>query len=272
MSFTIAVAQFAAGTDVPANTSSVVNLIARAARSGARLVVLPEVSSYYDVAKTNTGFKHAQRLDGQFVGDVRAAAKAHGIYVVVGFTEEIDGSERNSNTLVAISDAGDLIGTYRKIHLYDAFGYRESDTIEPAVIGEPLTFGLDGITLGAITCYDLRFPEAARWVVDAGAEVVLLPAAWASGPMKEEHWATLTKARAIENTVYVAAAGQTGPASIGQSRIIDPMGVTLACAGETPGIALAHVDEERLASVRKVNPSLGNRRFAVVPRKTSSST
>jgi predicted amidohydrolase len=266
MSFTIAVAQFAAGTDVPANTSSVVNLIARAARSGARLVVLPEVSSYYDAARTNTGFKHAQRLDGQFVGDVRAAAKEHGIYVVVGFTEEIDGSERNSNTLVAISDAGDLIGTYRKIHLYDAFGYRESDTIEPAAIGEPLTFGLDGITLGAITCYDLRFPEAARWVVDAGAEVVLLPAAWASGPMKEEHWATLTKARAIENTVYIAAAGQTGPASIGQSRVIDPMGVTLACAGETPGIALAHVDEERLASVRKVNPSLGNRRFAVVPR------
>jgi deaminated glutathione amidase len=266
MSFTIAVGQFAAGTDVQANTATVAGLITRAARSGARLVVLPEVSSYYDATKANTGFKYAQRLDGQFVSDVRTAAREHGISVVVGFTEEIDSSERHSNTLVAVSDAGDLIGIYRKIHLYDAFGYRESDTVEPASIGEPLTFGLDGITIGAMTCYDLRFPEAARWVVDAGAEVVLLPAAWASGPMKEEHWAALATARAIENTVYVAAAGQTGPASIGQSRVIDPMGVTLACAGEAPGIALALVDEERLASVRKVNPSLGNRRFAVVPR------
>lgn len=266
MSFTIAVGQFAAGTDIPANTASVVDLIGQASRSSARLVVLPEVSSYYDVTKANTDGKRAQRLGGQFVSDVRAAAGEHGIYVVVGFTEELNGSERDSNTLVAVSDTGELIGTYRKIHLYDAFGYRESDTTEPAAIGKPLTFDLDGITVGAITCYDVRFPEAARWVVDARAEVVLLPAAWAAGPMKEEHWATLTRARAIENTVYVAAADQTGPASVGQSCIIDPMGVTLACAGEAPGIALAQVDEGRLAAVRKINPSLDNRRFAVTAR------
>jgi deaminated glutathione amidase len=266
MSFTVAVGQFAAGTDVQANTASVTGLIGQAARSSARLVVLPEVASYYDITRASNDAGRAQRLDGQFVSDVRAAARQHGIYVVAGFTEELGASERDSNTLVAVSDTGDLVGAYRKIHLYDAFGYRESDTIEPAAIGDPLTFDLDGITIGAITCYDLRFPEAARWVVDAGAEVILLPAAWAAGPMKEEHWATLTRARAIENTVYVAAADQTGPASVGQSCVIDPMGVTLACAGEAPGIALAQVDEGRLAAVRKLNPSLDNRRFTVAAR------
>lgn len=266
MSFTIAVGQFAAGTNLAENTSTVAGLIAQAAGSAARLVVLPEASSYHDPTGANSDSHRAQSVDGQFVSDVRAAAREHGIYVVVGFREKLDGSARDSNTLVAISDAGDLVGTYRKIHLYDAFGLRESDTIQPGAIGEPLTFDLDGITVGAITCYDLRFPESARWLVEAGADVVLLPAAWASGPMKEHHWATLATARAIENTVYLAAADQTGPVSVGQSLVIDPMGVTVASAGEVPGIATAFIDAERIASVRKINPSLDNRRFAVVAR------
>jgi len=265
MSATVAVCQFSAGTDIDANTRTSIDLIASAAAAGADLAVLPEAAMYYDPTHSS---KQAvgQDVDGPFVTAIADAAKAHGVTTVVGMSETLEGNQRTSNTLVAISDTGELRGLYRKIHLYDAFGYRESDTVQPADIGQPLVFDLDGLSVGALTCYDLRFPEVFRWVVDAGAELVVLPAAWAVGPAKEAHWATLIAARAIENTIYVAAAGQTGPTSCGQSRIVDPMGVTVACAGEQPGMVAGVVDPARVSGVRRVNPSLTNRRFAVAPR------
>lgn len=264
MTTTVAVCQFAAGTDIDTNTATCTGLVADAAAAGARLVVLPEAAMYHDPGRTSTR-PVGQRLDGPFVGAVAQAAKAHGVDVIVGMSETLAEGGRTSNTLVALSDTGELRGVYRKIHLYDAFGYRESEKVRPADIGRPLLLDLDGLSVGALTCYDLRFPEAFRWVVDAGAELVVLPAAWAVGPAKEAHWATLLAARAIENTVYVAAAGQTGPVSCGQSRIVDPMGVTVACAGEQPGHAVGPVDRARVAAVREFNPSLANRRFGVVP-------
>jgi deaminated glutathione amidase len=264
MPVTVAVCQFAAGTDIDANTATCTQLIGASAAAGAQLAVLPEAAMYHDPARTEQ-YPAAQSLDGPFVTAIAEAAKEHSIAAVVGMFEPLEGTDRRSNTLVAVSDTGEQLGVYRKIHLYDAFGFRESDTISPADIGSPLLFDVGGVRVGALTCYDLRFPETFRWVVDAGADLVVLPAAWVAGPAKEAHWATLIAARAIENTVYVAAAGQTGPVSCGQSRVVDPMGVTVCSAGEQPGIAVAPVDTARIAAVRAVNPSLANRRFTVGP-------
>ena len=189
--------------------------------------------------------------------------------MVVG-TYEATEAGRPYNTLVALDSSGDILGCYRKVHLYDAFGYRESDGIMPGSPGEPLVFTLDGFTFGAFTCYDLRFPESARAAVDAGADVLLVPSMWIRGPGKEDHWLTLAKARAIENTAYLLAANQTGPLATGFSLAVDPAGVVVANAGEEPGLVLARLSRGRLARVRAQVPLLENRRYAVVPSQDAA--
>ncbi len=112
-----------------------------------------------------------------------------------------------------------------------------------------------------MTCYDLRFPELARLLVDAGAELLVVPAAWVAGPRKVDHWRTLLRARAIENTVYVAAAGQPAPRYSGHSMLVDPLGDVLAEAGEGAETVTGVVDLARLDEARRTNPSLANRRL-----------
>ena len=262
MSVTAAVAQFAAGTDKQANRKFAVEAITAAADAGAELVILPENSMYAD---PKHGTVEAEPLDGEFATTIAETAKANRVTVIAGLTERLDGEPRPSNTLIAVDRAGSTIGVYRKVHLYDAFGYRESDRITPAPIVEPVLFDLGGLRFGMMTCYDLRFPEMARYLLDAGATAIALPAAWLVGPAKEDHWQTLVRARAIENTCYVLAAGQTGPAYSAQSLIADPMGTVLASAGEAPGHALATLAVDRIDAVRATNPSLTNRRFRVLP-------
>ncbi|MBA8794783.1 putative amidohydrolase [Friedmanniella endophytica] len=268
MSLTVAVCQFAAGADVAANTEACRDLIATATARGAELAVLPEAAMYYEPSRRRVDRPRGEHLDGAFGTAISEAAKADGIAVVAGMSELVTDADddRDLNTLLAVSATGERLGAYRKLHLYDAFGVRESDTLRPGRIEQPTVIDVGGVAVGLLTCYDLRFPEAFRWVVDAGAELVVVPSAWAVGPAKEDHWRTLIKARAIENTVYVAAAGQTGPVSCGLSMIVDPTGAELAGAGLTPGVATAIVDPQRIAAVRETNPSLRNRRFAITPR------
>lgn len=129
----------------------------------------------------------------------------------------------------------------------------------------PQLLSVNGFTVGMQTCYDLRFPEVTRTLVDAGADVIALPAEWVPGPLKEFHWNTLIRARAIENTVYLIAADQAAPTGAGNSAILDPMGNTLASVGESADIALATLSQERLADVRRANPALSLRRYRVEP-------
>ncbi|SEP44602.1 carbon-nitrogen hydrolase family protein [Amycolatopsis saalfeldensis] len=267
MDFPAAVAQFASGPDKQLNLKSATGAVDTAVRAGARLVVLPENSMYAAPDPAEDLTAHAEDLDGPFVTALSVAARAAGITVVAGLTERLPEPARPANTLVAIGADGAIRAVYRKVHLYDAFGYRESDHITPADITEPAVFDVDGLRWGMLTCYDLRFPEAARYLVDAGAVALALPAAWLAGPAKEDHWQVLARARAIENTAYVLAAGQTGPVCCGQSIIVDPMGIVVAGAGEAPGVAVATVSSTRLEEVRLTNPSLGNRRFQVEPAR-----
>ncbi|GAB3246736.1 carbon-nitrogen hydrolase family protein [Nocardioides dilutus] len=199
----------------------------------------------------------AEPLPGPFADEVELAAKEHGTTVVAGMFETSADPSRPFNTLVV---RGEAATEYRKIHLYDSFGYRESDAISAGPVA-PSTVEVGGFRLGLMTCYDLRFPELSRALVDAGAEVLVVPAAWVAGPRKVDHWRTLARARAIENTVYVVAAAQPGPRYSGHSLVVDPLGDVLAEAGEGPAVLRATLTRSALDAARSVNPSLDNRRL-----------
>jgi predicted amidohydrolase len=261
----IAVAQFAPGTDRDANLASIRDLATTAVARGARLVVFPEYSSFFAAELGAKTVDAGEALDGQFVAGLEAIAKVLGVYIVAGMLESTADPSHVSNTLVALDPAGTLVAKYRKLHLYDAFGARESDFLAAGDIEEPETFAVDGIVVGLQTCYDIRFPEVTRRLVDAGAELVLVPSEWVRGPLKEQHWRTLVTARALENTVFVAAADHTPPIGVGTSMIVDPMGVEMVTLGENAGVGVGWISAERLAHVRTVNPALGLRRFGVHP-------
>jgi predicted amidohydrolase len=261
----IAVAQFAPTADPAANLEAIEQLVATASARGARLVTLPEYSSYFVDPFDDSLAAHAQELDGPFVRALQRIADAYDVVVVAGLLERGSDGQRVRNTVVAV-DASGLLAHYRKLHLYDAFGQRESDWVEAGDPGEPPTFALGGLHFGLMTCYDLRFPEVGRTLVDVGADVFLVPAEWVRGPLKEHHWRTLLHARAIENTVFVAAADHPPPLGVGNSLIVDPQGVELAAVGTATDVAVAHLDVGAIARVRRVNPSLALRRFRVGPR------
>lgn len=261
----IAVVQFSPTDDAAQNRAEAAQWVRRAAGRGAALVVLPEYSSFFLPELGQRVVDSAESLDGNFVGALADVARELGIHVVAGLLERA-GDGRAFNTAVALSPLGDVVARYRKQHLYDAFGQRESEWIAPGELGEPETFDAGGLTVGLQTCYDLRFPEVSRRLVDAGAEVFAVPSEWVRGPLKEHHWRTLVTARALENTVFVAAADHPAPVGAGNSMIVDPMGVELATVGENSDVGVAFASRERLDAVRSVNPALSLRRFEVRPR------
>lgn len=203
----------------------------------------------------------AEPIDGMFVRSLRETARGNSIAMVFGMFEPGDGT-RVYNTVVALGRDGSVLGYYRKIHLFDAFGHRESDKIQPGP-GSVLTFELGGLNLGVMTCYDVRFPKLGRRLVDEGVEAIVLPAAWVHGLLKEDHWEVMVRARAIENAVYVLAAGQVGNIYSGSSMIVDPMGIAIARAGEQEELLRGEIHRKRVEELRAKLPSLQHRRFVV---------
>lgn len=228
---------------------------------GVDLVVLPEAFAR-DFGEAGSDVSaYAEPADGPFGTELGRVARARGTTVVAGMFERSDDPARPFNTLLV---RGTVAASYRKMHLYDSFGHRESDRLTAGPL-EPVVVDLAGWRVGLMTCYDLRFPEHARALVDRGAELIVVPAAWVAGPRKVHHWRTLVTARAIENTVYVAAVGQPAPRYTGHSMVVDPMGDVVAEAGagspEEPVVLTAEVDRDLLAEARRTNPSLANRRL-----------
>lgn len=261
----IAVCQFAPTSSRDDNRERIAVLVADAAARGARVIVFPEYSSYFVDPMDASLAANAESLDGDFVGTLTALAAEYAVAIVAGLVENASDGHRVRNTLVAVRGDG-VQAVYRKQHLYDAFGQTESDWIEAGELGADATFEVAGIRLGLMTCYDLRFPEVARTLIDQGADAILVPAEWVRGPLKEHHWKTLLAARAIENTCYVIAADHPGSLGVGLSQIIDPQGVVLAGIGSGEGIAVASIDPAALARVREVNPALRLRRYTVAPK------
>ncbi|MFG6401778.1 carbon-nitrogen hydrolase family protein [Microbacterium sp. P04] len=260
----VGVAQFAPVASVAANLDTIRDLAVTARSRGADVVLYPEYSSYFVDPFDESLADHAESIDGAFVASLAQIAADTGTTLVAGLLEKGDDGKRVRNTVVAVNGDGTL-AVYRKLHLYDAFGQRESDWVEAGEIEPPQTFEVGGMRFALMTCYDLRFPEVARTLADAGADVVLVAADWVRGPLKEHHWQTLLQARAIENTVFVAGADHPPPLGVGHSLIADPQGVVLVTVGTTTDVAVAHLDVEAVARVRRVNPALELRRFRVVP-------
>ncbi|MFS0852537.1 carbon-nitrogen hydrolase family protein [Microbacterium sp. 179-I 3D4 NHS] len=261
----VAVCQFAPGPSRTENRERIAEQVAEAAARGARLVVFPEYSSYFVHPMDETLAENAEDLDGEFVGALTAMAAEYAVVIVAGLVEKATEGTRVRNTVVAVRGDG-VRAVYRKQHLYDAFGQTESDWVEPGALGEAAVFELGGLRFGLMTCYDLRFPEVARTLIDADADALVVPAEWVRGPLKEHHWTTLLAARAIESTAYVIAADHPAPIGVGHSQIVDPQGVVLAGVGEVEGIAVATVERGAIERVRAGNPSLRMRRYTVVPR------
>ena len=262
----VAVAQFLAGEDKAHNLARVGELVGQAAALGATMVVAPEASMHgFGTGETPLA-PVAEPLDGPFVSGLQKCASRHGVTVVAGMFEPVEGdTARAYNTVVAVSPDGDLIGRYRKQHLFDALGWAESTRLEPGDPGERLVFDCGEMTVGVMTCYDVRFPELARALVDDGVDLIALPSAWVAGPLKEDQWATLVRARAIENVLYVAAADQPAPGFAGRAMVVDPFGVVLASLADTEGVAVADIDPERVDRCRERMPSLEHRRWRVAP-------
>jgi len=262
----VAVAQFAPVDDRAVNLATLRSLALRAVEQGAGLVVAPEYSSWFHRTMGPDWLAAAEPLDGAFVSGLADIAAESGAIIVAGLIETGTTPERFRNTIVAVGPDGSVLAVSRKLHLYDAFGASESQWAEPGAIEPPQLFDALGLRVGIQTCYDLRFPEVTRRLVDAGADLVLVPSEWVAGPGKVHAWQTLVTARAIENTVYVAAADHTPPIGVGHSMVVDPRGERLALIESATDVAVAPVDRAVIDEVRRVNPALELRRFGVVAR------
>ncbi len=274
--------QTTSGPDRDHNLAQAGELVAEAARAGSRLVVLPEmVNRLGSGAVLRSG---AEPFDGPTLAWAREQAHRHGIWLHAGtFIEALDPTapDRRSNTAVLLSPDGTVLGSYRKVHLFDCdvpgAEFRESDVTEPgdrlALVALPDLH--PAAVVGFSICYDLRFPEVFRALAVAGATILTVPAAFTArtGP---PHWEVLLRARAIEDQCFVIAAGQHGTTAPGlswhgHSMIIDPWGEVLAEAtAPGPGVVTADLDFGRLAEVRAVLPSLARRRPAAYEVRADS--
>jgi predicted amidohydrolase len=209
----------------------------------------------------------AESLDGDFVTGLGETAKSAGVTIVAGMFESVDGDpSRAYNTVVAVGSDGGLLGRYHKQHLFDALGWVESERLVAGEPAERLTFACGEFTVGVMTCYDVRFPELGRALVDDGATILAIPSAWVAGPGKAAQFRALATARAVENVCYVAGAVQCPPSYTAESCIIDPFSEVLAELGEGEGVAVAEVSVARVEQCRSRMPSLTHRRWQVVPR------
>jgi deaminated glutathione amidase len=274
-SLTAAALQFAAGTDVEKNLSCIADLVAEAAASGAELVVLPEAAMYAWDAPADDLAAAAHTWGAAFVTAIVELAKTHGLVIVAGLFAPAADDDRPYNRLVVAGPHG-VQDTYDKVHLYDAFAYAESQRVRPGAIhpdgSELVTVQVSGFTVGLLNCYDLRFPEMARALVDRGADVLAVSSAWVAGPHKEMHWELLLRSRAIENTCYVLAACQPPPTSTGLSMAIDPMGLVMSTCTRTEGVVAAKLSQQHLADVRSVLPCLDNRRYSAQDRPSPTTS
>lgn len=257
----IALGQLASGTDIQANLAAIDRFAGAAALDGAALVAFPEYATYEKKIIDATFPEVAELLDGPICQELARTARRHRITLVAGVVEATGELGQAYNTLVAFGPDGAQLAFYRKIHLFDAQGFGESTFIRPGPSTSPVVFDAAGARFGLMTCYDLRFPELARSLADAGAQVLLVCSSWVPGTHKTEQWLALNAARAIENSVYVAGVCQAPPVSVGRSVLIDPMGVTEADLGLDTGVLSVDISLETVARVREAFPMFRQRRL-----------
>jgi deaminated glutathione amidase len=262
--FRIALAQVTASEKKGENLERGASLMGEAADAGAALVILPELFMAYTTLQQSPAELRdiAEELDGPFVTRLAEEARRKRIHLVVGIIERSRKRDKVHNTVVMIGPDGKRIAVHRKLQLFDSFGYKESGRFEPAADIEG-AFDTKIGRMGMMSCYELRFPEIARILARQGAQLIVVPTGWVGGRMKEEHLHTLAKARALENTVFVAVASQTGRIFSGRSVVVDPFGVPICDAGEEEGLVTTEIDLDRIRRVRETLPSLDQVRMDV---------
>ena len=257
----VAVAQTSPTIELEHNFEVIRQYVAEAAVGGAALVVFPEEAMLLadDEIKPQFDTLLAEGWP-RFEALLAELAREHGLTIIAAGYEP-NPSGVPFNTILAINPEGEEIARYHKVHLYDAFSYRESDYITHGDALPPIV-EVDGFRVGIANCYDLRFPELFRSLADRGVDVISLSAAWVSGKGKEMHWELLTQARAIENVSWVIASGTVQDDAAGLSRVIDPLGIVVAgIDAHNEGLAFAEITRERTDQARAMLPALENRRI-----------
>jgi predicted amidohydrolase len=265
----IALAQIITGRDVAGNLTVVEEYARRAKDGGAEIVVFPEATMR---AFGNSLLDIAEPVDGPWAGRVRSIAGELGIVIVAGmFTPGSSpsvGQTKVRNTLLVTGPGVDA--SYDKVHLFDAFGFLESDTVDAGT--GPVTFDVGGLTFGLATCYDIRFPALFTANAERGAVANIVCASWGSGPGKVDQWQLLARARAVDTTTYVLACGQGDPATqgieprgaaptgVGHSAVVSPFGEVLQELDGAPGLLFADLDPHLVKEARTKLPVLANRR------------
>jgi deaminated glutathione amidase len=269
--YKVAVIQMKSSTNKSENLKKSIDYINEAAKKNAQLICFPEFQMAYSPSEQSAKelLSIAENVNnGQFIYTLCREARRYRLNVIATIYENLKPeqnkskyhNDRVSDTAVMITNQGQVKSVYRKLHLYDALGFKESDKLASGnKIIQPFRTPLGKI--GLMICYDIRFPEMSRILALAGAEILAIPSAWVQGVMKEEHWQIMLKARAIENGCYVIAPDQVGNIFSGRSMVIDPFGITLLDMGAKEGLEIIEIDRNRLKSVRKSLPLLSNRRI-----------
>lgn len=223
------------------------------AGEGADLIVFPEYCMGYSLDGLSRKYVEdvAEPLTGEFVSAVAEKSKQLRVAVVIPIFERDNGVIYNTAVVIR---QGAVLGGYRKIHLFDALGYRESDVFRAG--SNPVVFKVGEMKFGLVICYDIRFPELIRTEVMSGARAVVVPSGWVTGPLKEEQWQTLLMARAQENTSYMIGVGNANRAFVGRSAVMDPLGVKVMDLGSGDRIGFFEIDDNRVTKAREVLPLL----------------
>lgn len=267
----IAVVQMKTDLDKMRNLEQSRRYIREARRKKAHIVCFPEFQMGFSPSDQKPAelrrFSEAVKTSN-FVKSLRQCAKENTIGVVSTIYEKVQTKNKVFDSALAIRKDGAVIARYRKIHLYDALGLKESDKfLAGNIIEKP--FHLESARIGLMICYDVRFPEMSRILSVLGAELLVMPSAWVYGIMKEEHWQTFIKTRAIENGIYVIAPNQVGNIYTGRSMVVDPFGTVLLDMGNKEGMEVVELEKSEIMKVRSKLPLLKNRRTDVYKKNLS---
>ena len=273
----VSIVQMKSSLDKEENLLYSLEQIKESAKHSAKVICFPEFQMSFSPSTQSSEelYSLSESLDGNFVSQLKKSARENDIFVVSSIYERANSKLKNNrqnqkkfldrdshrvfDTVVLINNQGRLVSQYRKLHLYDALGFKESDKLlAGSQLFKPVASPL-GKT-GTLICYDLRFPELSRILALKGSVSLIAPSAWVQGTMKEDHWLIMCKARAIENGVYLIAPNQIGNIFCGRSLVVDPFGVVVLDMGNKEGFDIVDIDLDRINLIRKSLPLLKNRR------------
>jgi predicted amidohydrolase len=257
MKISIALMQLASEEEKSKNLEKMLNSIKKLPKD-VHLIIFPEYIMGYPKGGLTRSFvrKLAEPIDGEFVRELGSAAKERAAWVIFNMFER-EGNEVYNATVV-LDDEGRFVTKYRKVHLFDVLGFKESDTFDR---GKGLTiFDYKGVKFGLAACFDVRFPELFRAMALKGVKVFILPAGWYAGPMKELQWLLMGQARAHENVVFMVGVGNAATPFIGRSYVADPFGIIRLDLGNGERVGIYDIDLEEIDKARRLLPLLDLRR------------